>query len=114
MKKLAVVIGLILTGSLVSSAAENPARSAVKVISMQMDCFYFKVEKELIGAEVIVLSTKGEKLLSATIKERRTLLDLCYFQSGRYTIIITHGETEYTFDYDKTTSSPFVSAGPIG
>ena len=113
MKKLAVLIGLVLTSSFLV-AAENPARSAVKIISTQMDCFHFKVDKSFIGAEVVVMSTRGEKLLSETIKEKRTLLDLYYLQAGRYTVIIRYGQTEYTFDYNKTTSSPFVSAGPIG
>lgn len=95
-------------------AASPYGERPVKVISMQMDCFYFKVAKELVGDEVTVYSSKGEKLISETIIERKTLLDLYYLHSGVYKIVIVHNGVEYAFGYQKKHDVPFDSANGEG
>jgi hypothetical protein len=87
----------------------KPKRPEIHVISKRLDIFYFKVQKEVIGAEIEVYSESGDKLMQDTITEKRTLIDFYYENPGHYIIKIKKGDVVQSFDYYKNTDSPFTS-----
>ena len=76
--------------------------SRVHVLSRQLDCFYFKIDRATIGAVVEVFDGNGKKVAEKTLNTRRNLLDFYYEQPGHFTIKIKKGtEIIETFDYQK-------------
>jgi hypothetical protein len=91
------------------AATDKPKQQhAVHVVSRSLDCFYFKVKKELIGAEIEIYSDKGEKLITQTITKKHTLIDFYYEQPGSYIIKINKNGFEESFEYNKNAPSPYV------
>jgi hypothetical protein len=105
MKRTAIITCLFIVIS--SGLLAKPKRPEIQVLSKRFDIFYFKVQKEVIGAEIEVYSESGEKLMQDTITEKRTLIDFYYERPGHYTIKIKKGDIVESFDYYKNTDSPF-------
>jgi hypothetical protein len=107
--KATLILACLVMMSLSSQAGKDkPKHRSIHVVSRSLDCFYFKVSKEVIGAEIEVYSDKGEKLITQTIKGKRTLIDFYYEQPGSYTIKINKGDFTESFEYSKKDPSPFV------
>jgi hypothetical protein len=86
-------------------AKEKPKHPEVHVLSRRMDCFYFKIHKEMIGAQVEVFSENGQKLTEQTLTNRKNIIDFYNENPGRYIITIKKGDVQQSFDYHKTSPS---------
>lgn len=80
-----------------ASSTEKPRRSmdhnCIRVLSMSNDIFYFKSDKDVVGAVIDVYDYKtGKKVMSETIESKKTLVDLYAQKPGDYIILITKGE----------------------
>jgi hypothetical protein len=73
----------------------------VKVLSTKRDIFYFKVDKEMVGAMLEVFDKHGTKVIEQRIDKRKVLVDFYYDQPGKYSIRISRGEVERLFEYEK-------------
>lgn len=106
MKKLTVLTFLLLISA--SAFSEKAPHSPVRVLSTKSDIFYFKVDKDLIDATIEVYNEKGEKLISDSVKRRKTIIDFYNEEAGHFTIKIVKGNMEEQFDYVKKNVSPFI------
>lgn len=110
MKQTLILTCLLIVG-IQSFAKETPAKqahSAVHVVSRRLDTFIFRTHKEMIGAEIAIYSENGEKMKTEVLTKRHGLVDFYYENPGVYKIVITKGETSETFEYNKTTPSPYI------
>jgi hypothetical protein len=73
----------------------------VKVISTKRDIFYFKVEKEFVGALIEVFDKHGNKVIEQHIDKKKVIVDFYYDQPGKYTIRVSNGTEEQIFVYEK-------------
>jgi len=73
----------------------------VKVLSTKRDIFYFKVDKEYVGALLEVFDKNGNKVIEQRIDKRKVIVDFYYDQPGRYDIRISHGSIERLYVYEK-------------
>lgn len=105
--KLTLVITCLMI-SLTSLASSKEPKKPVHILANRMDCLYLKVEKEMIGAKIEVYSRKGEQLISQTVTKSRALIDFYYEDPGNFTVKITKGDIEISFDYVKRTPSPLI------
>jgi hypothetical protein len=98
---LSITCLLIVGMSLVVEGKQKPKPSEVHVISKRMDCFYFKLHKNIVGAQIEVFSEKGEKLIEKTLTQRKNLVDFYNENAGHYTIRIRKGDIQETFEFHK-------------
>jgi hypothetical protein len=73
----------------------------VKVLSTNRDIFYFKIDKEFLGALLEVFDRDGNKVIEQRLEKRKVLLDFYYDQPGRYSIRISYGPMEKIYIYEK-------------
>ena len=73
----------------------------VKVISTKREIFYFKVDKDFVGALVEVFDKQGNKVIEQHIEKRKVIVDFFYDQPGVYTIRVSNGNDEQIFTYEK-------------
>jgi hypothetical protein len=73
----------------------------VKVLSTKRDIFYFKVDKEFLGATLEVFDQEGNKVIEQKIEKRKVLVDFYYDQPGEYEIKVSYGPMERSFIYEK-------------
>lgn len=106
MKTLKVLVFLLLLTT-TTFAGKSP-NSNVSVLSVKRDIFYFKVCPSLLGARVEVTDQDGKIIASQLIRHRKSIVDFYFERPGHFTITITKGDKQITFQYDKTTPSPFV------
>ena len=111
MKKITSLLFFFIVAS-VAFAKEGPGDPAVSVISTMNDVFYFKIDKEFVGASVEVYNAKDELIIAKVIPDRRSIIDFYYQDPGKYTIKIKKGEKEEKFVYMKATESPFIEIAP--
>lgn len=90
--------------SALGMAAETKMKKPVQVITSRMNVFYFKVDKEFLGAELEIYSEDGVKLFSQKITERKVLIDFYYENPGKYNILIRKGEVLEQFTFVKETA----------
>lgn len=97
--------------ALVTIAAVNVAnagdKSCISILSVKRDIFYFKVANNMTGAAIEVYSATGELIYNDTITHHKTLIDFYFEQPGAYTIKIIKGSHTETFNYEKTSPSPY-------
>jgi len=67
-----------------------------------MDVFYFKVDKELLGAELEIYSQDGVKLLTQKLDHRKVLIDFYYENPGKFIIMIKKGDIQEEFSFVKS------------
>ncbi|MBL0740246.1 hypothetical protein [Chryseolinea lacunae] len=101
--------------ALVMVAAMNVANAGdkstcVSVLSIKRDIFYFKVANNLTGAAIEVYSSTGELIYNDTITHHKTLIDFYFEQPGTFTIKIIKGSHTESFNYEKTSPSPYQDA----
>jgi hypothetical protein len=107
--RITLILTCILMTSIPSLAKNNKTKthSSVRVLAKRMDIFYFKVDEDIIGAEIEVYNDKGEKLITAVITHRHAIVDFFNENPGHYIIKINKGDFNESFDYEKFTPSPF-------
>jgi hypothetical protein len=103
MKKIILLTSL-LAICLAASADKIKAKSPVHVVSSRMDVFYFKVDKEFIGAELEIYSQDGVKLFTQTVDHRKVLVDFYFENAGKFVILIKKGDFHAEFNFVKAES----------
>ncbi len=88
------------------SARETKSKDPVRIVSSRMDVFYFKLDKEFVGAELEIYSQDGVKILSQKIVRRKVLVDFYYENKGKYIIHLQKGEVVKEFDFVKADACP--------
>jgi hypothetical protein len=89
-----------------SSMNTNPGRginhNCIHVISMSNNQFNFKSDKDVSGATVDVYDFKtGKKVMSQTITDKHTTIDLSSQDAGDYIVLITKGDFKRKYVYHK-------------
>src|SRR5678809_1055035 len=77
----------------------------VKVLSTKADIFYFKIDKDFIGALLEVFDENGNKILEQKVDKRKVLVDFYYDQPGEYSIKISYGPMQETYYFEKDSPS---------
>jgi hypothetical protein len=112
MKRYVLIVCLLVVG--ISAFSKHKHRnkskshSTVHVISKKRDTFYFRVEQPMIGGEIHVVNQLGDTIATAPIMRKHALVDFYYEEPGRYSIVVSKGNTSQTFDFEKTSPSPYV------
>jgi hypothetical protein len=97
-----ILLTCMLSISLIALADKIGAKSLVHVMSNRMDVFYFKVDKELLGAELEIYSQNGIKLFTQKISHRKVLIDFYFENPGNFIIMVRKGDTLEEFNFTKT------------
>jgi len=92
---------LVISGAAVAKELKAKGPASIKVLSVKSDIFYFKVDKELIGATIEVYNAKGELLITDAVRHQKTIVDFYNEAPGNFTIKIKKGEMEEEFLYIK-------------
>jgi hypothetical protein len=92
-------------------AGDNPNPN-VSVLSKKRDIFYFKVRQSFIGARIDVRDNDGHIIATEEVRQKKSIVDFYFEKPGTFTITITKGDKQETFQYNKTTPSPFVEVAP--
>jgi hypothetical protein len=112
MKHIFIITCLILaTTSAFAKKKGTPSKEdhpAVHVLSRNLDTFFFRVDKEMIGAALEIFSADGQKLQSIILTKKHGLIDFYYETPGTYKIVFRKGDVVENFDYNKTTPSPYI------
>ena len=69
----------------------------------RMNVFYFKVDKEFLGAELEIFSEDSVQLIAQKISKRKVLIDFYYENPGKYTIRLKKGNELEQFSFTKDT-----------
>ena len=69
-------------------ARSVPEVSHVSVLSVKREVFYFKVDKEFVGAFIEVYDQKGVLLIKEQVSKRKMIIDFFHREPGMYTIKI--------------------------
>ncbi|QSE97835.1 hypothetical protein [Fulvivirga lutea] len=89
MKTLSLLI--IATVISVVSYANKPQHS-IKIIDTEYkNILKFKVDKELIGATIILSYSNGDIVTKEVLERKRLVIDFCDVKSGEYTVEIKKG-----------------------
>lgn len=76
--------------------------NCIYVISSENDMFYFKSDREMNGAVIEVFEYKSdEKVISATIDSKKTIVDFNDQMPGDYIIMITKGDFKRKYVFHK-------------
>lgn len=105
MKKI-LLLTCMLWAMLSATGRETKSKDPVLVAFVRMDIFYFKVDKEFVGAELEIYSQEGEKLFSDKISHRKVIVDFYYEDPGRYVIYLTKGVVRKEFNFTKDKPCP--------
>ena len=89
---------VILLSSTAVLAGQSPEAHHVFVISVQREVFYFKVDKEFLGATIEVYDTQGVLLVTEKVIKRKMIIDFFQRAPGLYTIKIAKGNTVEEFE----------------
>lgn len=105
MKRLIALVFMLSAGYTMWSM--NPGHglnhNCIHVISMTDGTFHFRSDRDVAGASIEVYSYKtGEKVLTQTIKEKRTSVSLRAQEPGDYIILITKGDFKRKYVYHRT------------
>jgi hypothetical protein len=103
MKKLMIIAALVLSVS--ASAFASKPSNGVKVLSTNMDVVYLKVSCDMIGAEIEIHDEKGNVIFTASVTEKKVLIDFYAEPSGEYTIVVKKNTKEESISYSKSTVS---------
>lgn len=72
----------------------------IAVRSISSNIFYFKVDKQYVGATIEIMDLNGNVLQSATINSRKIIIDFFYKMPGKYIIVIKKGDLSECFEYE--------------
>ena len=84
------IILILISASAVAAPVEGDSVTVIE--SKHKNLFVFKVDKSLIGSEVMVYHSTGELVTSMLLKRRRAVIDFCDSKFGSYTIKIVKEE----------------------
>ena len=82
---------LVLLISISAFSRQSPEKHHVSVKSVKREVFYFKVDKEFLGATVNVYDKKGILIATEKAARRKNIIDFFHYEAGVYTIVITKG-----------------------
>lgn len=66
----------------------------------------------MMGASIEVRDQEGHVIATQEITHKKSIVDFYFEKPGQFTITITKGERQETFQYIKTTPSPFFEEIP--
>jgi hypothetical protein len=89
---------LILLVALTAFSKQNPEKNHVSVKTVKREIFYFKVDKQFLGATVNVYNKQGMLIVTEKVARRKNIIDFFDQYAGTYTIVITKGELVETFE----------------
>lgn len=94
------------------SATATKAKDPIHVLATRMDVFYFKVEKEFLGAEIEIYAADGKQLASQKVAHRRVLIDFYFETPGNYIIRLNKNDVqrEYKFFKENVCPEPGITA----
>lgn len=69
----------------------------------RMNVFYFKMDKEFLGAELEIFSEDSVQLVTQKISKRKVLIDFYYENAGKYIIRLKKGDELEQFSFTKDT-----------
>ncbi len=73
---------------------------AIDIVNTKHDnLFVLRVDKELIGAQVEVLSADGNRVTAQRLKKRKMIIDFCDVKSGLYTIVVSKNDQQQKFEF---------------
>jgi hypothetical protein len=75
----------------------------VHIVSMRMGVFYFKVDKEFLGADLEIYSQDGKKLFTQKVQRRKVLIDFYYEAPAKFIIRVKKGDLFEEFQFIKDT-----------
>ncbi|MEQ8425723.1 MAG: hypothetical protein RIA63_13490 [Cyclobacteriaceae bacterium] len=103
MKTLSVILTLFFFSLTAGAFGTEPQSDSISVVeSVQDDLYILKIDKDLVGAKVIVTCSNGEEVSKLTIKRKRIVIDFDEVKFGKYTIsIVKDGVTVEEFNYHK-------------
>ncbi|MCW5912077.1 MAG: hypothetical protein KIT62_13465 [Cyclobacteriaceae bacterium] len=61
--------------------------------------FIFKVDREMLGAHVVVLSEEGTPITSQRLMKRKMIIDFSDVRAGYYTIVVKKDGKVEKFEY---------------
>jgi hypothetical protein len=64
------------------------------VNTKQDNLFVLRVDKELMGAQVEVLSADGHRVTAQRLKKRKMVIDFCDVKSRLYTIVVSKNDQQ--------------------
>ncbi len=83
-------------------AAALPGDDVIVLESKKKNLFIFKIDKELLGSEVVVTYSTGEEVASMTMKKKKVIIDFCDVKFGVYTIkVMKDGNAVEEFTFNK-------------
>lgn len=93
---------VLLAGSTTVAAATTPLDHAIhQVETKYRNLFVFKVSGEFRGAKVALYHESGDLVIERALERRRMIIDFCDVAKGTYTIVVSKGKYERTFQYAK-------------
>jgi hypothetical protein len=73
---------------------------AIDIVNTKHDnLFVLRVDKELMGAQVEVLSADGNRVTAQRLKKRKMIIDFCDVKSGLYTIVVSKNDQQQKFEF---------------
>jgi len=104
MKKITLLTWLLFI-ALLSQAETSPTKTPahVHIVSKRMNVFYFKVDKEFLGADLEIYDMDGKKLFTQKVERRKILIDFYYEDAGKFIIFVKKGDTLEEFQFIKDT-----------
>jgi hypothetical protein len=100
MKKIILLASMLGISTLLPAEKANP-KPFVHIMSARMDVFYFKLEKEFLGAQLDIYSEDGVTLFSQTIDHRKVLIDFYFENAGKFIIHFEKGNFQEEFNFIK-------------
>ncbi len=100
MKKILLLTSALVMSNLLQADKFHP-KTYVHVMATRMDVFYFKIEKEFLGAQLEIYSQDGAPVFSQTVDHRKVLIDFYYEDEGMFTIHFKKGEFQEEFNFLK-------------
>jgi hypothetical protein len=78
-----------------------PAKGeSVHILSTKRYIFYFKVEKNLIGATVEVVNSENKVVATEKVESTKKIIDFFYLAAGTYTVKIKKDAEVFSYTYE--------------
>ena len=85
-----------------SLADKIKSKSSVHLVSTRMDVFYFKIDKQFIGADLEIYSQDGVKIFTQRVDRRKIIIDFYFENPGKFIIMFKKGDHHEEFNFIKT------------
>jgi len=94
MKRVVLILVLALVAQV--SVAKNP----VSILSISSSIIYFKIDRDLVGAQLEITDEAGHVLLTEVILHKKVIVDFYFKTAGKYRITVRKAGFEETFTYE--------------